>query len=170
MPRRKKDTTEDLLEDMYQENLKAEMEKPKLAESKLVSVHGTQSVNKEFDPDTWEFHTMDDYDRYNKWARRNKIPVKVPTEDFWPKVEVKFMRLDGQPSNVLKARIRNKFIDWKGELIPNRTYHLATPVVKYLNALSEPIYGEVPGKDGTRETETKKVGDKPRFACQVLNF
>ena len=52
---------------------------------------------------------------YNKWARKNKLLVKSPSEDFYPKMKVRFQRFD-QPTNVLKCRVRNKDIDWTGQL------------------------------------------------------
>jgi hypothetical protein len=128
-------------------------------------------VDENFDYTTMELNTMDDYDKYNRWARRNSRPVKVPTEDspIHKKVRVKFQRFD-QPENVLKARLRSREIDWKGQLIPGKVYDLALPAVRFLNRLSTPIYQEVPVEAGSKRTETKQVGEKSRFSCQVLDF
>jgi len=124
----------------------------------------------EFDPDTFEFKTLEDFVIYNKWARKNGRTIRVPTEEFHKKVKVKFQRFD-QPENVLKARVRNKEIDWKGQLIPGQIYDLPKPVVKFLNGIAEPIYGEVEVKNGSdTKTETKKIGERARFSCQVIDF
>lgn len=52
---------------------------------------------------------LEHFDIYNKYARKNKLPIKVPSEDYYPKMKVRFQRFDHQ--NVLKCRIRNKDID-----------------------------------------------------------
>lgn len=131
-------------------------------------VESTQT--QEIDPETYEFKTLEDFTIYNRWARKNKMPVRVPTEDYHKKVKVRFQRFD-QPENVLKTMVRNKDIDWRGQLIPGQTYTLAKPVVKFLNALSEPLYKEVPVNDGSStKYETKQVGERSRFSCQVLDF
>lgn len=124
----------------------------------------------DFDPETFELKTLDDFKIWNKWARKNGHPVKVPTEDYYKKVKVKFQRFD-QPENTLKARVRNKDIDWQGQLIPGKVYDLPTPVVKFLNGLAEPIFKEVKStEDGETIVETKQVGEKSRFSCQVVDF
>ena len=67
--------------------------------------------------------------------------------------------------------MRRKDIDWEGQLIPGQIYDLPTPVVKYLNAISEPIYGEVAVNDGSgTKSETKQIGEKSKFSCQVVDF
>ena len=124
----------------------------------------------EWDPDKCEFKTMADYDRWNAWARKNGRPVKVPTEDFYPKVKVRFQRFE-QPENILKVRVRNREIDWTGQLKPGKTYNLCQPVVTFLNNLATPIFEEVKvTDDGVTKTETKQTGERPRFSCQVLEF
>lgn len=124
----------------------------------------------EIDPETFEFKTVKDFEIFNKWARKNGHPIRVPTEEFYKKVKVKFQRFD-QPENVLKARVRNKQIDWRGQLIPGQIYDLPQPVVKFLNGIVEPIYGEVDVNDGsTTKKETKRVGERSRFSCQVVDF
>jgi len=132
-----------------------------------------------FDFDNFKFNTIEDFDVYNAHVRRhnrtclherNKMKVKVPDESFHKKVTVKFQRFD-QPQNVLKCCIRTKEIEWKGQLKPGRKYELPIPVVKYLNALSVPIYGEVKVQDGGETvTETRQVGEEARFSCQVIDF
>lgn len=129
-----------------------------------------QVKDMDIDPETYEFKTIEDFRVFNRWARKNKIPVKVPSGDFYPKVKIKFQRFD-QPENVLKARVRNKDIDWSGQLIPGKTYDLPKPVIKFLNNLSEPIFKEVAVNDGGSTThETRQVGEKSRFSCQVVDF
>ena len=124
----------------------------------------------DINPDEYEFNTLEDFVIFNKWARKNKIPIRVPTEEFHKKVKVKFQRFD-QPENVLKARVRNKDIDWRGQLIPGQIYDLPKPVVKFLNGISEPIYGEVDVSNGSStKRETKKIGERARFSCQVIDF
>lgn len=138
-----------------------------------------QEKHEVFDFDTFQFKAIEDFDVYNAHVRkhnriclheRNKMKIKVPDESFHKKVTVKFQRFD-QPQNVLKTRIRTKDIDWKGQLKPGRTYELPIPVVKFLNKLSVPIFAEVKTVDGGETiTETKQVGEDPRFSCQVIDF
>jgi len=138
-----------------------------------------QEKKEPFDFDTFKFTCVADFDVYNAHVRkhnrfclheRNKMHVKVPTEEFHKKVKVKFQRFD-QPENVLKVRIRNKEIDWKGQLKAGGVYDLPIPVVKYLNRLAVPIFGEVKVEDGGEtKTETRQVGERARFACNVLEF
>lgn len=123
----------------------------------------------EIDPETFEFKTLEDFKTFNKWARKNRVPVRVPTEEFYEKIKVKFQRFD-QPENVLKARVRNKDIDWKGQLIPGQTYMLPKPVIKFLNNIAEPIFSEVTCTDGSALKETKQTGERSKFSCQVVDF
>lgn len=124
----------------------------------------------EIEYESFQPKTLEDFEKYNKWARQNKRRVKVPTEEFHKKVKVKFQRFD-QPENVLKARVRNKDIDWTGQLIPGGIYDLPLPVVKFLNSLSTPKYAEVKvDKGGETITETQKVGEIQRFSCQLMEY
>ena len=112
----------------------------------------------------FEITCLADFEIYNKAARRLGRPVKVPDESYHEKMTVKFQRFD-QPDNVLKARIRNKDIDWTGQLKPGCKYDLPIPVVMHLNSLSVPIYAEVKSVDGGEEiTRTEQVGEKQRFS------
>ncbi len=132
-----------------------------------------------FDFDSFKFETIEDFDLYNAHVRkhnrvciheRNKMKIKVPDESFHKKVKVKFQRFD-QPQNVLKVRVRTKDIDWTGQLKPGKTYDLPVPVVKFLNKLAVPVFGEVKVTDGGDTiTETRQVGEDPRFSCQVIDF
>jgi hypothetical protein len=122
-----------------------------------------------FDPYNCELKTTEDFEKYNRWARMHKRPVKVPDESFYPKVKIKFQRFD-QPENVLKARVRNKDIDWTGQLKPGCVYELATPVVKFLNRLAVPKFEEVRVNEGDTRTETRQTGEICRFSCQVIDF
>jgi len=134
------------------------------------NIHRQQDPYQEIDPSTFEFKTIDDFEIFNKWARKNGRPVRVPTEEYHKKVKVKFQRFD-QPKNVLKAKVRRKDIEWEGQLIPGKTYELSIPVVKFLNELSEPIYAEVQVDDSSMtKTETKQVGEKSKFSCQAVDF
>lgn len=138
-----------------------------------------QEKREVFDFDTFKFEQLSDFDIYNSHVRkhnrlclheRNKMKVRVPDESFHKKVTVKFQRFD-QPQNVLKCCVRNKDIDWKGQLKPGRKYELPVPVVKFLNNLSVPIFGEVNVTDGGETLrETKQIGEEPRFSCQVVDF
>lgn len=135
----------------------------------------------EFDFDSFECKTIEDVALWNKHARKvhrkarmtdkhaqPPVPIKVPTPEMHPQVTVKFQRMD-QPENVLKARMRKANIDWQGQLKSGRTYTLPIPVVKFLNELCYPIYGEVEIKDGGETIkETRVVGEKSRFSCQVM--
>lgn len=64
----------------------------------------------EYKPEDGPPTKLEHFPIYNKYARKNKIPVKAPTEDFYPKMKVRFQRFE-QPTNVLKCRVRNKDID-----------------------------------------------------------
>lgn len=140
-------------------------------------------LEKPFDFDTFELNTLEDYATWNLHAHRAfreakksnpkanpPIPVRVPGEEFHKKVKVKFQRFD-QPENVLKVFVRNKEIDWKGQLKPGAVYELPLPVVKFLNRLATPIFAEckVDG-DGETKTETRQVGERNRFSCHLLEL
>lgn len=133
----------------------------------------------EFDFDNFEIKTLADFDTWNRHARialrkarqfdkhaQPVYPIKVPDGSFHESVKVKFQRFD-QPENVLKVWVRNKDIDWRGQLKPGHTYDLPRPVVKFLNKLAVPVYGEVDVKDGGDTIkETKQIGERARFSCQ----
>lgn len=136
-----------------------------------------------FDFDTFEPKTLDDFAIWNYHARKAfrdakklnpkcdpPIPVKVPDASFHKHIKVKFQRFD-QPENVLKVHVRNREIDWRGQLKPGCIYDLPAPVVKFLNRLAVPIFAEVKVEDGGEtKTETKQVGERSRFSCQQLEF
>ena len=136
---------------------------------------------KPFDFDTFELKTVEDYAIWNLHARKAfreakkvnpkcdpPIHVRVPDESFHKMIKVKFQRFD-QPENVLKVRVRNKEIDWKGQLKPGCTYDLPLPVVKFLNRLAVPIFAEVKVENaGEVKTETKQVGERNRFSCHMM--
>lgn len=136
----------------------------------------------DFDFDTFELNTLEDYKTYNKYAhaafreaKKNNpkcdppFPVKVPPESFHKKVKVKFQRFD-QPENVLKVRVRTNEIDWTGQIRPAGVYELPLPVVKFLNKLAVPIFAEVKVDDGGEtKSETKQVGEKNRFSCALVD-
>lgn len=134
---------------------------------------------KPFNFSDFEFKTIEDFETYNNEVRkhnmnclheRNKMKIKVPDESYHKKVKVKFQRFD-QPENVLKVKVRNKSIDWEGQLKAGGTYELAVPVVKFLNNLAEPIFAEVKCEHGdATHTETKQVGERSRFSCNVVDF
>lgn len=133
-----------------------------------------------FDFDTFKFNELSDFETYNSHVRkhnrlclheRNKMSIKVPDESYHKKVKIKFQRLDNQHENVLKVRLRNKEIDWKGQLKAGGTYELPLPVVKFLNNLAVPEFAEVKSEHGNAtHTETKQVGERSRFACNVIDF
>lgn len=138
---------------------------------------------KPFDFDTHEFNTIEDFHTWNLHAHRAfreakktnpkcdpPFPVKVPDESFHKKVKIKFQRFD-QPENVLKVHVRNKTIDWKGQLKPGCIYELPLPVVKFLNKLAVPIFEEVRvDNGGSVRTETKQTGERNRFSCHLVEF
>ena len=146
-------------------------------------LRGAEDANKEkhevFDFDTFTFNTIGDFAIYNAHVRkhnrfclheRNKMHVKVPDESFHKKIKIKFQRFD-QPENILKVRVRNKDIDWKGQLKAGGTYMLPVPVVKFLNNLAVPIFAEVKSEHGdVVHSETKQVGERNRFSCNVIDF
>jgi len=140
-------------------------------------------LEKPFDFDTFELKTIEDYAIWNLHAHKAfreakkhnprcdpPFPVRVPDESFHKKIKVKFQRFD-QPENVLKVRVRNKEIDWKGQLKPGGVYELPLPVVKFLNRLATPIFAECKVEDGGEtRTETKQVGERNRFSCHLLEL
>lgn len=123
-----------------------------------------------FDPEYDQITKLEHFEIYNRWARKNKMPVKVPTEEFYPKYKVRFQRFE-QAENILKARVRNKDIDWIGQLKPGGIYELCMPVIQWLHSLSTPVFAEVKVDDGSEvKTETKQVAEKARFSCQAMEF
>ena len=143
----------------------------------------TAILDKPFDFDTFELKTVEDYDVWNLHARKAfreakklnpkcnpPIPVRVPDESFHKLIKIKFQRFD-QPENLLKVRVRNREIDWRGELKPGGIYELALPVVKFLNRLAVPIFAEVKVQgDGEIRSDTKQVGERNRFSCHLLEL
>lgn len=133
-------------------------------------LHESTYVEPEFDPEYDQITKLEHFEIYNRYARKNKLPVRAPTEDFYPKIKVRFQRFD-QPDNVLKARVRKKNIDWTGQLKPGCTYNLCLPVIQWLNGLCVPIFAEVKVDNGGEvKTETKQVGEQSRFSCQPLEY
>lgn len=146
-------------------------------------LRGAENPNAEkpevFDFETFKFENVGSFAIYNAQVRkhnrfclheRNKMHVKVPDESFYKKVKIKFQRFD-QPENILKVRVRNKDIDWKGQLKAGGTYQLPIPVVKFLNNLAVPIFAEVKSEYGNVvHSETKQVGERNRFSCNVIDF
>ncbi len=140
-------------------------------------------LEKPFDFDTFELKTVEDYATWNLHAHRAfreakksnprcdpPVPVRVPDESFHKKIKVKFQRFD-QPENLLKVCVRNKEIDWKGQLKPGAIYELPLPVVKFLNRLAVPIFAEVKVENGGEvKTETRQVGERNRFSCHLLEL
>ena len=150
---------------------------------KLETKEEQQEMEKPFDFDTFEIKTVEDIHTWNLHARkafreakkRNPkcdppIPVKVPDESFHKKLQVKFQRFD-QPENVLKVHVRNRDIDWRGQLKPGCTYELPLPVIRFLNRLAVPIFAEVKvDNGGDVKTETRQIGERNRFSCQALEL
>lgn len=134
-----------------------------------------------FDFDTFEIKTLEDFQIWNLHARKAfreakknnpkcdpPIPIRVPDESFHKKIKVKFQRFD-QPENVLKVNVRNKEINWQGQLKPGCIYELPLPVVRFLNRLATPIFAEVKVEDGgDTRTETQQVGERNRFSCHMM--
>ncbi len=150
---------------------------------KIDSKEEQAQLEKPFDFDTHELKTLEDYALWNLHAHKAfreakkhnprcdpPIPVKVPDESFHKKLKVKFQRFD-QPENLLKVRLRNKEIDYRGQLKPGCSYDLPLPVIRYLNNLSVPIFAEVKVENGGEvRTETKQVGERNRFSCHLLEI
>lgn len=88
--------------------------------------------------------------------------VKAPLAHECETIKVKFMRFD-QPENILKARLRTREIDWKGQIKSGFVYDLPKPVVAWLNGLHTPQFQAKENPDGTMETV--QVGSIHRFAC-----
>lgn len=132
-----------------------------------------------FDFDTFKFEKVEDFEVYNSHVRkhnrlclheRNKMKVKIPDESFYKLYKTKFHRFQ-QQENVLKVRVRNKEIDWTGQLKNGGTYMLPMPVINFLNRLATPEFAEVKVEHGNAtHTETKQVGETPRFSCNVLEY
>lgn len=135
--------------------------------------------NEPFDFESFKFEKLEDFDVYNAHVRRhnrnclherNKMKVKVPDESFYKLYKTKFNRFE-QRENVLKVRVRNKHIDWSGQLKSGGTYMLPMPVINFLNGLATPEFAEVKVEHGSAvHTETRQVGETPRFSCAVLDY
>ena len=135
--------------------------------------------NEHFDFESFKCETLADFDVYNAHVRRhnrnciherNKMKVRVPDESFYKLFKTKFHRFQ-QAENVLKVRVRNKDIDWSGQLKNGGTYMLPLPVINFLNKLATPEFAEVKVEHGNAvHTETRQVGETPRFSCNVLEY
>ena len=133
----------------------------------------------QFDFDNFKIEKLEDFEVYNSYVRkhnrnclheRNKMKIKVPDESFYKLFKTKFMKME-QRENVQKVRVRNKDIDWTGQLKSGGTYMLPLPVINFLNGLSTPEFAEVKTEHGNAvHTETKQVGESPRFSCNVLEY
>lgn len=132
-----------------------------------------------FDFDSFKIEKLEDFEIYNAHVRkhnrlclheRNKMKVKVPDESFYKLYKTKFNKFE-QRENIQKVRVRNKDIDWTGQLKSGGTYMLALPVINFLNNLATPQFAEVKTDHGNAtHTETKQVGENPRFTCSVLEY
>lgn len=158
--------------------------KEKEAESiEAAMLRGQEIPGKEkiepFDFDDFKFEKLEDFDIYNSHVRkhnrnciheRNKMKIRVPDESFYKLYKTKFHRFQ-QHENILKVRVRNKHIDWTGQLKSGGTYMLPMPVINFLNGLSTPDFAEVKVEHGNAvHTETRQVGETPRFSCNVLEY
>lgn len=138
-----------------------------------------EDKNEPFDFENFKFEKLEDFDIYNAHVRRhnrncvherNKMKVKIPDQSFYKLYKTKFVRFE-QRENVLKVRVRNKEIDWSGQLKSGGTYMLPMPVINFLNRLATPEFAEVKTEHGNAvHTETKQVGETPRFSCNVLEY
>lgn len=136
-------------------------------------------VAEPFDFESFKIEKLEDFDIYNAQVRRhnrnciherNKMKVKVPDASFYKLYKTKFHRFQ-QHENVLKVRVRNKLIDWTGQLKSGGTYMLPLPVINFLNGLATPEFAEVKVEHGSAvHTETRQVGETPRFSCNVLEY
>lgn len=154
-----------------------------MSNKKPITKEEIQELEKPFDFDTFEIKTLEDFKLWNLHAHKAfreakkhnpkanpPIAVKVPDESFHKKVRVKFQRFD-QPENVLKVHVRNADIDWRGQLKPGGSYDLPLPVIRFLNRLAVPIFAEVKVENGGEvKTETRQVGERNRFSCQMLDL
>lgn len=139
----------------------------------------TYQREKSFDFESFKFESLEDFEEYNRHVRaynrkcvnpKSRMKIKVPDESFHKKIKVKFQKFE-QPENIQKVRVRNKLIDWSGQLKSGCIYHLPVPVVNFLNNLAVPIFEEVKVENnGQVLTETKQVGERNRFSCNVLEF
>ena len=138
-----------------------------------------REVPEPFDFDNFKFEKIEDFEVYNSHVRkhnrlclheRNKMKVRVPDESFYKLYKTKFNKFE-QRENVQKVRVRNKDIDWEGQLKSGGTYMLPLPVINFLNNLATPEFAEVKTEHGSAtHTETKQVGENPRFSCSVLEY
>lgn len=119
----------------------------------------------------FKIECLEDFEIYNKGARILRRPIKVPDESYHKKIKVRFNRFD-QPENILKAMVRNKDIEWTGQLKPGCIYTLPVPVINFLNSRAVPIYAQVDVKNEGGDTlkETRQVGERARFSCQPLEL
>lgn len=150
-------------------------------ESESLEAYGLKrnDSNETFDFDNFKFEKIEDFEIYNAEVRkhnrnciheRNKMKVKIPDESFYKKHKVKFARFE-QRENVLKVRVRNKEIDWSGQLKSGGTYMLPMPVINFLNGLATPEFAEVKTEHGNAvHTETVQIGETPRFSCNIIDY
>lgn len=111
--------------------------------------------------------TRDDYIAYNREARRLRLPTKMIPHHLFPHQKVKFVRRDGQKSDVPVKMVSGKhFIDFHKKLKHGEVYELPEPVIEFLNNRAEPRYKELKRTDGSSQT----VFDywEPRFSCQMV--
>ena len=148
-------------------------------EAMEVAMDQERQKKESFNFEGFKFETIADFDIYNAEVRkhnrmcvheRQKMRVKVPDETFYKKFKTKFYRFE-QPENVLKVRVRNKEIDYTGQLKSGGTYMLPMPVINFLNKLATPEFAEVKTEHGNAvHTETKQVGERPRFSCNIVEY
>jgi hypothetical protein len=111
-----------------------------------------------------------DYERYNFFARKFRLPVKFMPADMFEKRKVRFIRMDGQNGNELQARWRSAkhLIDVDRKLRDGEVYELPTIFIDYLNSRGIPQYKQVKHGDGRVENVFSHYNY--RFSCQAVDL
>lgn len=111
--------------------------------------------------------SFEDYELYNSKARKLGMPVKCPPLHLHKHLRCKVSRLDGQGNNAIRARKRDKSIDFDETIMPGQEVEIPEVIVDFLHSLQYPQYKQINHPDGTSETVFSH--NMPRFAVQVLS-
>jgi hypothetical protein len=116
--------------------------------------------------------TFDDYQAYNKAARKEnkrlkmlRYPCKPCPVELHPKERIIFNRVD-QPTNALPVHLSNHLIDFDQVLYPGQEYELPRVVVNYLQKKGVPVWKWYDNPDGSKETRLSHY--EPRFALRTV--
>ena len=148
---------------------------------KLETTPKVQEAKEELDPRTivpkdpaelnmLPLENKEDFERYNFFARKLRMPVKFMPMDMFPHRRVRFVRMDGQNGNELHARWRSAkhLIDVDKKLQDGHEYELPTIFIDWLNSRGTPVYKQMRYPDG--RTENVFSHYNYRFSCQAVDL